>query len=306
MRKNETIPQLDYPVFTLDQRELLPAGAFLSDDVMRKVITSNEDPPYEETSFLEYGNVKKDLFEIFNNHPYDTLFKTPEKTIALDMLREIRFIAPILKFLDYFKEHDLYTYRHTLAVFALSAILAYDLFGRSEDWIDEAMAGTIHDFGKICVPLDILRETNPLSRTDRKILEHHSLAGYVLLSYYMRNHRSFAAKVAKKHHERKDGSGYPLGILQNDKMVEIVAASDVYDALLSPRPYRPKGFDNRTALEEMTIMALDGKLSWELVQVLVSHNREQRPSYLECDISRERRGRSPEKNNYGVYKNETE
>lgn len=309
MKNNSSVnpvpfPYLDYPVHTLEQREILPAGTTLTDEVMRDVISRNENPPYEEMSLLHYGTVQTDLHQIFDTPPHNVFFKISERTIALSMLQEMSFILPVLQFLDYFKKNDNYTYRHTLAVFALSAVLAHDFFGSSQDWINEAMAGTIHDFGKICVPLDILRKTNPLSRTDRKILEHHSLAGYVLLSYYMRNDKCFAAKVAKKHHERKDGSGYPQGIRLRDSMVEIVAACDIYDAVLSSRPYRPKGYDNRAALEEMTVMALDGRLSWELVQIIVSHNRENRPPHLECDISREKRGRPPESNLYGVFDND--
>ena len=52
-----------------------------------------------------------------------------------------------------------------------------------------------------------------------------------------------------------------------DPMVEMVAACDVYDALLSPRPYRPLSYDNRTALEELTRMADSGSLGWPCVEL---------------------------------------
>jgi hypothetical protein len=83
-------------------------------------------------------------------------------------------------------------------------------------------------------------------------------------------------------------------------MVEIIAACDVYDALLSPRPYRTTPYDNRTALEEITEMAKGGKLSWDVVQTLVSHNRKDRPHFRECRISTEKRGIPPPDNLYGV------
>ena len=59
-----------------------------------------------------------------------------------------------------------------------------------------------------------------------------------------------AARVARDHHEFRDGSGYMRGVKLNDPMVEIVAVCDIYDGLLSPRPYRTAAYDNRTALEE--------------------------------------------------------
>jgi len=162
------------------------------------------------------------------------------------------------------------------------------------------MAGTIHDFGKICVPLKILKKSDPLTRSARGILEHHALAGYVLLSYFLQDYQSFSAQVAKEHHERRDGSGYPLGISLKDRMIEIIAACDIYDALLSPRPYRPTAYDNRTALEEITEMAKEGKFDWELVQTLVSYNRKDKPYFRDCKISAEKRGTPPADNLYGV------
>ena len=182
--------------------------------------------------------------------------------------------------------------------------MSRDLLENSGDWVREAMAGTIHDIGKICIPLQVLKKTNPLTRADRGILEHHALAGFVLLGYLLQDHWSFAAQVARDHHERRDGSGYPLGIPLRDRMVEIIAACDVYDALLSRRPYRFTSYDNRTALEEITEMAHGGKLSWEVVQALVSHNRRDKPHFGECKVSAEVRGSPPADSLYGVIVNE--
>ncbi len=83
-------------------------------------------------------------------------------------------------------------------------------------------------------------------------------------------------------------------------MVEIISVCDVYDALLSPRPYRPTPFDNRTALEEITEMAKKGKFSLEVVQTLVSQNRKDKPHFRDCEISSERRGIPPPDSIYGV------
>jgi len=249
---------------------------------------------------LEYDTVYQDLLRILKKPPYDKIFEKLNKKMTMTLMKKIRFIEPVLKFLDYFKENDFYTYRHLLAVFAMSINLAQDLVEKPEEWIMALMAGTMHDFGKTCVPLEVLKKNEPLTRSERGILEHHALAGYVILSYFLQNHQSFAAQVAKEHHERRDGSGYPLGISLKDRMVEIVAVCDVYDALLSPRPYRPTPYDNRTALEQITEMAKEGKLSWEVVQTLISHNRKDRPPFQECKVSTEKRGTPPANNLYGV------
>jgi HD-GYP domain-containing protein (c-di-GMP phosphodiesterase class II) len=82
-------------------------------------------------------------------------------------------------------------------------------------------------------------------------------------------------------------------------MVEIVVACDIYDALVSPRPYRPMSFDNRSALEEITHMAEQNKLSWDVVKVLIAKNRKAQPHFQDCSISKETRGEIPGKNLYG-------
>jgi HD-GYP domain-containing protein (c-di-GMP phosphodiesterase class II) len=164
----------------------------------------------------------------------------------------------------------------------------------------EAVAGPVHDFGKISIPLSVLKKSDPLTRTERGLLEHHTVAGFVLLTRYLSDHGSFGARVARDHHERGDGSGYPRGFSLEDRMVEIIAASDIYDALISPRPYRPTSYDNRTALEELTEMGRNGKLSWETVQALVALNRKGKPYFRDCHLSEEKRGVPPEGNLYGV------
>jgi HD-GYP domain-containing protein (c-di-GMP phosphodiesterase class II) len=292
--------ELDYPVYTLDSRLLLPAGDKLTSKILDELIAKNKGTFYRGIPFLEQGTNYHDIQRLLQEPPYNLIFGEQERAFAFSLMKKISFIAPVLEFLNYFKEHDFYTYRHTLMVFALSTILARDLVGKSEDLIMEAMAGTIHDFGKICVPLEILKKSDPLTRTNRNILEHHTSAGFVLLSYFHQDHRSFAARVAKEHHERRDGSGYPLGISLRDIMVETIAACDIYDALLSPRPYRPTPYDNRTALEEITGMTQRGQLSWKVVQVLISHNRKDKPHFRECKVSFEKRGTPPSGNLYGV------
>ena len=127
------------------------------------------------------------------------------------------------------------------------------------------------------------------------------MAGFVLLAFYQKDCQDFAAKVARDHHERRDGSGYPLGVTSVDPMVEIIAASDIYDALISPRPYRPLCYDNRTAWEELTDMAGQGKIGMAVAQALVAHNRKTKPHPKECKVSTGKRGTPLQENLYGVF-----
>jgi HD-GYP domain-containing protein (c-di-GMP phosphodiesterase class II) len=105
--------------------------------------------------------------------------------------------------------------------------------------------------------------------------------------------------VARDHHEKKNGKGYPRGINLDNPLVEIVVVCDIYDALISPRPYRPISYNNRTALEVLTSMVAAKEVNEDVVKALVALNRKDKPHYKECILSEEKRGTSPENNNYG-------
>ena len=66
-----------------------------------------------------------------------------------------------------------------------------------------------------------------------------------------------------------------------------------------PRLYRPIAYDNRTALEEITIMAESGTIGWDVLKAIIAQNRMDKPSYHEISISKERRGVKPKGNTYG-------
>jgi HD-GYP domain-containing protein (c-di-GMP phosphodiesterase class II) len=293
--------KLQYSIHTLDNRELLPAGTMLSDVVMKGLMSGESVRQRRLFPLMKHGTVKLDLFHCMSQPPYSTIFAHQDRTDrALRLIDKVELPHAILEILDYFKEHNFYTYRHLLMVYMLSLFLAQELLTDFEDLIHEANVGPTHDLGKICVPVEILDKRTPLTKSEHEMLDHHVAAGYVLLSFYLGDTENLAAVVARDHHERRDGSGYPRGIQLQNRMVEIVAASDIYDALLSPRPYRSAPYENRTALEELTGMAQRVELSWEIVQVLVAHNRKSKTHYTECTVSSEKRGCPPGDNSYGI------
>lgn len=233
--------------------------------------------------------------------PYNLIFSGKDKIDeVMTMLEKVHLISPVLQSLDYFKRDDYHTYCHVLMVFALSALIARDVLPDYREWLNEVSIGPTHDIGKSCVPLHILKKTTPLTRDEKSIIDHHTSAGCVLLSYFHRDCNSLAAIVARDHHERKDGSGMPRGIELTNLMVEIIVVCDVYDALISPRPYRPVSYDNRTALEEITKMAEMNKIGWAVVRSLVAHNRKTKPKHDEAKVSSEKRGVPPTPNFHGV------
>ena len=298
---------LQYPIHTLEGKELVPAGVTLTEDVVREVIASNTGPPAKSMPLMQFGSVKNDISQFFAAPPYKEIFDNPLDTgdavadseDVLNIMEQVTLPVPVLESMAYFREYDFHTYRHMLMIFALSSLLAKMLVPDYHRRIDHATAGPSHDLGKVCIPLDILMKCDPLTLEERNILFQHSVAGYVLICYYTGDLEDFSAKVARDHHERRDGSGYMRGVKLKDPMVEIVAVSDVYDALISPRPYRPASFDNRTALEELTFMAQRGQIGWEVVQALISLNRKDKQYFGSLKVALEKRGTPPPDSVYG-------
>ena len=298
---------LQHPIRALDHQLLFPQGALLTEETVDAVIHSHRTYSHQTSPLLLYGSVKQDCLDFLGTPPFVTIFSDQKEINDLvNLLETVRFPVPVLQSLDYFKANDFYTYAHVLMVFALSTLLAKDLLPDHQERIRLSATGPTHDTGKVCVPLHILKKTTPLTKTERGFLEHHTAAGYVLLSYYYKDPQHLACKVALDHHERRDRSGYPRGILLEDPMVEIIAACDVYDALIMPRPYRSGAYDNRTALEEVTEMAKQNKIGWDVVRALVAHNRKSNPHYKEITISAEKRGTPPSYNVYGMMEEETD
>jgi HD-GYP domain-containing protein (c-di-GMP phosphodiesterase class II) len=298
---------LQHPIRTLDNQPLFSAGSLLTKETLDAVVVSHRAERYQTCSLLSYGSVKEDCLSFFSIPPYTTIFSGKKQiNDLLNLLETVHFSIPVLQSLDYFKQHDLYTYSHVLMVFVLSTLLAKDLIPDYQERVQLSATGPTHDIGKVCVPLQILKKTTPLTKTERSFLEHHAAAGYALLGYYYMNTQHLACEVALDHHERRDGSGYPRGVLLKDPMVEIIAVSDIYDALIMPRPYRSGAYDNRTALEEVTEMADQSKIGQHVVKALIAHNRKSNPHYREITISAEKRGTPPSYNVYGVVAEETD
>lgn len=135
--------------------------------------------------------------------------------------------------------------RHSFCVSAYSEVIS-NFMGMSKKTSGRiAMAATLHDIGKICVPESILAKTEQLTEEEFCEIRKHNIYGYQLLYSQEDPFLKMAALVAKEHHEHIDGSGY-IGLTDTEISVpaKIVAVADVFDALVSQRSYKnPWSFD---------------------------------------------------------------
>jgi HD-GYP domain-containing protein (c-di-GMP phosphodiesterase class II) len=99
-------------------------------------------------------------------------------------------------------------------------------------------AAILHDVGKLHIPDAILKKRGPLSAPERQVMQTHTVAGERILAD--RPHFAAARRIARSHHENFDGSGYPDGTSRDAIPIEarIVHVADVYDALVTSRPYK--------------------------------------------------------------------
>lgn len=114
----------------------------------------------------------------------------------------------------------------------------------SEEISNIALASAMHDVGKIAIPDSILNKPGKLTSAEYDVMKTHTVQGAMLLRRIpqLKNHGFFeyACDIARHHHERWDGSGYPDG-LRGDEIslwAQVVSLADVYDALSSKRAYK--------------------------------------------------------------------
>jgi putative nucleotidyltransferase with HDIG domain len=137
-------------------------------------------------------------------------------------------------------QRDDYTEQHTRRV-ALRAVQVGEALGLSPGHLRAlATGGLIHDIGKLAVPDSILKKPGALDDDEYDVIKRHPDQGAKLLDE-VGGFSKAVRRLVRNHHERLDGKGYPSGLRadQIDLDTRILTVCDVYDALISPRVYRP-------------------------------------------------------------------
>jgi len=136
------------------------------------------------------------------------------------------------------KSYDFYTYQHSVNVSVLSGVLGSAMKMTRDELMDLTQAAIFHDIGKMFISKEVLDKPAPFTPQEFAEMKRHSALG----AEYMRDKLHFKPYVylgVGQHHERHDGSGYPLGMTGDliNPIAKIIAMTDTYDAITSKRPY---------------------------------------------------------------------
>jgi HD-GYP domain-containing protein (c-di-GMP phosphodiesterase class II) len=133
-----------------------------------------------------------------------------------------------------------YLYRHALSVAVISMVIGQYLSFSHRDVVLLGKCASLHDIGTFFVPPDILNKDTFLTKDEYETVKRHTMLGYRCLAK-MHIAEDDILNGILYHHERLDGSGYPLGLAREEIPLfsRIIAVADVYDAMTSQRHHRP-------------------------------------------------------------------
>lgn len=176
--------------------------------------------------------------------------KDIQDKIVLNIIKRAFMNNPdIIQCISEIRDYNDELSRHSFHVALLSLLIGIKN-GMSASELEEIfIAGLLHDYGKLLIPLSILEKKDRLTIEERSIIELHPAAGFLMLKKNtMRSDKIIYAVL--DHHEKEDGSGYShrknSNIISN--FTKIITIADIYDAMVSDRAYR-KAMDISTVRE---------------------------------------------------------
>lgn len=161
--------------------------------------------------------------------------KSNVEEILPDMIRN----NDVLMRLNQLKESDDYTFQHSLRVSILATMIGKWLGYGKDELVELGEAGLLYDIGKMSIPDYLLKKDANVTPEEFELLKKHAQLGYSIL-LKTKGVTSNIKYAALHHHERMDGSGYPLRLRENQihDFAKIIMVCDVFDAMITDRPYK--------------------------------------------------------------------
>lgn len=255
-------------VYNFNNNLILPKGLILTDKTITKlefysiinvrvedeIVKTLEEELKEDTSYSErlkntpeFKKFEQDFHketEVFKDS-INRLFEDKENLDAdklvdhaLALLSSEGKHVNVFDMLHNMRELDDATYVHCMNVGLICNIFARWLRLDEEDIRTATICGLLHDIGKLKMPEKILKKPGKLTEWEFSVIKTHPREGYRMMENFPLDEH--VKNAALMHHERCDGSGYPLGLTSSkiDPYAKLVAIADVYDAMTCSRVYR--------------------------------------------------------------------
>lgn len=212
-------------------------------------------------------SVKKQVAEgiqFLYSNPNSASFVDTTNNISNELMKAITENDALAVDVNTLKVSDEYTFKHSVDVASMAMIVAKNLGLSPKEIKQIGVAGLLHDLGKSKIPNEILNKPGRLTDQEFDIMKQHPLTGYNMIKD--KPDLTPATKLGVlQHHEKITGNGYPFK-LTADKIhlyAKILTVADIYDALVTERPYKA-AFTPRDAVE--MIMAMTADLDINMIQ----------------------------------------
>ncbi len=207
-----------------------------------------DDPVKVQLSESVKKRVSEGVQYLYNNVDSPEFTDTSTQ-ITSDLMKALDDNSALAVDISTLKTSDEYTFKHSVDVATMSMIIAKKQGMPRQDIYNIGIAGLLHDMGKSKIPTQILNKPGRLDDNEFAIMKKHSEFGYTILKDKPEFQGAISLAVLQ-HHEKMNGRGYPFGVTSNKihPYAKILSVCDVYDALVTERPYK-KPFTQRNAVE---------------------------------------------------------
>lgn len=247
-------------VFLENGNVLLGQGVELTARYIDRLVTLGIDTLYIQDKHTEDIIPEDAIRDETRKHAVDAVYKTmttlmdqpqirrrisiPDfgvtfQKVFRDILSDLSERRDVLVNLSTLHVMDGYFFHHAVNVAVLAGVVGHARGYNQQQMMDLGIGALLFDIGMTQVPKELWSVRKKLSESERRRLQQHTEDGFHILRK-QNTISTVSAHCALQHHERYDGTGYPRQLAGNSihEYARIIAIADVYDALISPRPFR--------------------------------------------------------------------
>lgn len=244
VREGTEEPILELSEPTEEVREIIARETV--SDVSKVELTEKVKKHVSEGIQYLYGNTEAEDFVDISKSISDVLLKaiSDNEALAFDI--------------NVLKVSDEYTFKHSVDVATIAMMLAKKARMSTQEVHVMGVCGLLHDIGKSRIPNEILNKPGKLTDQEFELMKRHPVLGHDIIKEKTDLSIDILNGVLQ-HHEKLNGKGYPVGLIarQISRFAKIISVADIYDALVTERPYK-SAFSQRDAME--MILSMSGEL----------------------------------------------